>query len=86
MDGQLETVDELIDILMTKLYERNLQNCINIIIIADHGRILVTSLCFTDYRVIFSNCHKKVPHALALKRDFGLNKIVIREAKRVIQK
>ena len=47
MDGQLETVDELIDILMTNLYERNLQNCINIIIIADHGRILaiVCVLC-----------------------------------------
>ena len=40
VNGQLETVDELVDILMTNLYERNLQNCINIIIIADHGKIL----------------------------------------------
>ena len=50
VNGQLQTVDELIDILMTNLYEMNMQNCINIIIIADHGNIYT---CFIFLYIVF---------------------------------
>lgn len=38
VNGQLQTVDELMNMLMTSLYENNLHNCVNLIILADHGR------------------------------------------------
>ncbi|KAK3577563.1 hypothetical protein CHS0354_026532, partial [Potamilus streckersoni] len=37
VEGQIETVDEIINRLMNGLYQRGLHNCVNIIILADHG-------------------------------------------------
>ena len=44
VNGQLQTVDKLINMLMTSLYENNLHNCVNMIIVADHGMGLFSFL------------------------------------------
>ncbi|XP_071118759.1 uncharacterized protein [Haliotis cracherodii] len=37
LDPVLRDVDDMIGLLMQKLYKRNLHNCVNIILLADHG-------------------------------------------------
>ncbi|XP_060581540.1 uncharacterized protein LOC132738125 isoform X2 [Ruditapes philippinarum] len=67
VDGQLETVDELIHILMSNLYEKGLHNCINMIVLADHG--MSPQSCERTVRV--KDYYQDIDNMLMFDRVFG---------------
>ncbi|KAL4236876.1 ectonucleotide pyrophosphatase phosphodiesterase [Mactra antiquata] len=67
VDGQLETVDELINILMSNLYEKGLQNCVNMIILADHG--MSEQSC--SRKISLKDFYPNITKMIAFERVFG---------------
>jgi len=51
----LDSVDEAIGRLMEGLYRKNLHNCANIIIVADHGKI-IDEISKTYFIIVLTHC------------------------------
>lgn len=49
VSDQLQNVDDMLSRLMDTLYHKGLHNCVNIVIIADHGRTIIIIF----YMVVF---------------------------------
>lgn len=67
VNGQLETVDELLNILMSNLYETGIHNCVNMIILADHG--MSPQSCDRD--VSLKNYYPNITNMLMFNGVFG---------------
>ncbi|XP_053394488.1 uncharacterized protein LOC123525750 isoform X2 [Mercenaria mercenaria] len=67
VNGQLETVDELLHILMSNLYEKGLHNCINMIVLADHG--MSPQSC--ERKVSLKDFYPDIEDMLMFDRVFG---------------